>query len=199
MRSEESQQNELGSTTQAQQLELMDDLITDSSGQDSHHLINRTKKVQEIEEKSNFWVSVPIIKSKWRVSYKCLPSLSYIKHVDLLFKSKTATDILGRTCFKDIGCFSATEYQDIKRRPLPLLPMAPELIQTTFHIFSPKDQLIAQNFSYNATSDELKDSLFDPQLNSIFITHGFRSGFEPWIKVRSHIIDCFSLHLWSKS
>ena len=96
-------------------------------------------------------------------------------------------DILGRTCFKDIGCFSALEYQDFRRRPLPLLPMAPELIDPIFHVFTPKNILIGYNFTYNASPDQLRTSLFDPKLITLFVTHGFRSGFEPWIEVSPHL------------
>ncbi|CAG2101627.1 unnamed protein product [Medioppia subpectinata] len=76
-----------------------------------------TGKGGKASERSNFWVTVPLLKN-----------------------------ILGKTCFDDIGCFSAMEYQDFTRRPIPLLPMAPEFIQATFHVFTLDNKLKPQNF-----------------------------------------------------
>lgn len=119
-------------------------------------------------------------------SSKVRPNLSsnlLIIRINILVNTFLVLDILGRTCFRDIGCFTASEYHDFSRRPIPLLPMAPEYIDPVFHIFTVKNTLIAQNFSYNSTSAQLKKSLFNPKHRTILITHGFRSGFEDWITV----------------
>ncbi|XP_054153098.1 inactive pancreatic lipase-related protein 1-like [Oppia nitens] len=111
------------------------------------------------KKKSNLWSNVPLLRN-----------------------------ILGETCYDNIGCFSALEYQDFSKRPIPLLPMSPDAINPTFHLYTVDSMLVAENFSYNSTDDQLKKSGFKPQLKTIFITHGFRCEFEPWmIELRDFI------------
>lgn len=96
--------------------------------------------------------------------------------------------ITGRVCFKHIGCFASYEdYEDVIRQPISLLPMSPDLIDCTFNIFSTKSGSIPRSFKYNATSDDLLKSSFDPNFKTVVITHGYRSGFEPWIRVRTKL------------
>jgi hypothetical protein len=100
--------------------------------------------------------------------------------------------MLGKTCFRDIGCFSAMEYQDITKRPIPLLPLSPDTINPSFHMFTLESQSIMTNFSYNATSESLQKSNFNPKFRTVFIIHGFRSGYEPWMEVFVlHIFEYF--------
>ena len=93
------------------------------------------------------------------------------------------TDSLGRTCFKDIGCFSAMEYNDLNSRPSPVLPMAPEAIKPMFHMYTLEARTIPRNYSYNASQSQLRYSTFNPKLRTAFIVHGFQSGLALWMEV----------------
>ncbi|CAG2105074.1 unnamed protein product, partial [Medioppia subpectinata] len=96
-------------------------------------------------------------------------------------KFKKYHDMFGKSCFRDIGCFSATEY-DESARDIPLLPMSPDSIAPLFHMYTLEQRTIPRNYSYNATADQLRYSTFNASLRTAFIVHGFQSGYSLWLE-----------------
>ncbi|CAG2109970.1 unnamed protein product, partial [Medioppia subpectinata] len=98
-----------------------------------------------------------------------------------LVKFKQYQDMLGKSCFRDIGCFSPTEYNE-SARAIPLLPMSPDSMSPMFHMYTLEQRTIPRNYSYNATAAQLRYSTFNASLRTAFIVHGFQSGYALWLE-----------------
>ncbi|CAG2103333.1 unnamed protein product, partial [Medioppia subpectinata] len=96
-------------------------------------------------------------------------------------KFKKYQDMLAKSCFRDIGCFSPDESNGTART-LPLLPMSPDSIDPVFHMYTQEHRTIPRNYSYNATADQLRYSTFNASLRTAFIVHGFKSGYSVWLE-----------------
>ncbi|CAG2101626.1 unnamed protein product, partial [Medioppia subpectinata] len=93
--------------------------------------------------------------------------------------------MLGKSCFRDIGCFSASEYNE-SARSIPLLPMSPDSMSPMFHMYTLEQRTIPRNYSYNATAAQLRYSTFNASLRTAFIVHGFQSGYSLWFWLIGH-------------
>lgn len=98
--------------------------------------------------------------------------------------------MLGKTCFRDIGCFSALDFHDFFERPISVLPMTPEYINPDYYLYTKKDTVNAVIMKYNVNVSELRQTSFNPKFRTIVVVHGFRSALEPWMVV------CIDLLSW---
>ncbi|XP_064624726.1 pancreatic triacylglycerol lipase-like isoform X2 [Lineus longissimus] len=85
-------------------------------------------------------------------------------------------------CYGVLGCMSTGGvFSDLSHRPLQLLPLDRDKIQTTFHLFTKRNHqseqiLVADN---NVT---ITNSMFDPTKETKVIVHGFiDNGRLPWV------------------
>ncbi|KAH6941728.1 hypothetical protein HPB50_022939 [Hyalomma asiaticum] len=77
------------------------------------------------------------------------------------------------TCYGDLGCLNLTGFYDPKLRFVNAMPWPRARIGTRFLLYTPRQPDVPVVLARNVTAEELRNSAFDPRLETKLFVHGF--------------------------
>lgn len=76
-------------------------------------------------------------------------------------------------CYGDLGCLNLTGFYDPKLRFVNAMPWPRARIGTRFLLYTPRQPVVPEVLARNVTAEELRNSAFDPRLETKLFVHGF--------------------------
>lgn len=77
------------------------------------------------------------------------------------------------SCFGDLGCLNLTGFYDPRLRFVNAMPWPRAKIGTHFQLYTRRRPDAPQVFAWNVTADQLRQSAFDPRLETKLFAHGY--------------------------
>ncbi|KAL1470996.1 hypothetical protein MTO96_023915 [Rhipicephalus appendiculatus] len=77
------------------------------------------------------------------------------------------------SCYGDLGCLNLTGFYDPKLRFVNAMPWSRSKINTHFQLYTRLQPDVPDVFAWNVTADQLRQSAFDPRLETKVFAHGF--------------------------
>ncbi|XP_049274791.1 pancreatic triacylglycerol lipase [Rhipicephalus sanguineus] len=77
------------------------------------------------------------------------------------------------SCYGDLGCLNLTGFYDPKVRFVNAMPWSRAKIDTHFQLYTRLQPDVPDVFAWNVTADQLRQSAFDPRLETKLFAHGF--------------------------
>lgn len=89
----------------------------------------------------------------------------------------------GEWCDEVLGCLEVTPDWDHTTRPINVLPLSREKINTTFMLHTRERRAVSENVYIRADSASIDASTFDPSKPIKFVIHGFiDTGYLEWLR-----------------
>ncbi|XP_075731170.1 pancreatic triacylglycerol lipase-like isoform X2 [Rhipicephalus microplus] len=77
------------------------------------------------------------------------------------------------SCFGDLGCLNLTGFYDPRLRFVNAMPWPRAKIGTHFQLYTRRRPDAPEVFAWNVTADQLRQSAFDPRLETKLFAHGY--------------------------
>ncbi|XP_065290194.1 pancreatic triacylglycerol lipase-like [Dermacentor albipictus] len=76
-------------------------------------------------------------------------------------------------CYGELGCLNLTGFYDPKVRFVNAMPWPRSKIGTHFQLYTRRKPDVPDIFAWNVTAQQLRDSAFDPRIETKLLAHGF--------------------------
>ncbi|CAG2161514.1 unnamed protein product [Oppiella nova] len=79
---------------------------------------------------------------------------------------------LGKTCFKDIGCYSGVKFKEVGKG-FNHLPLSPQKINPVFFLYTLNNTRKGRILRYNPKKKDMEGTGFDPRFPTFILPMGF--------------------------